>query len=73
VGSTAAVSTAVSAPEPDLTPEVLTARAKALIPDIVAQADEAEKIGHHTPELTRSSRGRVLPHAPAAAVRWLRR
>jgi len=39
------------APEPGLTPEVLIARAKALIPDIVAQADEAEKIGHHTAEL----------------------
>jgi 3-hydroxy-9,10-secoandrosta-1,3,5(10)-triene-9,17-dione monooxygenase len=39
------------APEPGLTPEVLIARAKALIPDIIAQADEAEKIGHHTAEL----------------------
>jgi 3-hydroxy-9,10-secoandrosta-1,3,5(10)-triene-9,17-dione monooxygenase len=39
------------APEPDLTPEVLIARAKALIPDIIAQADEAEKLGHHTAEL----------------------
>jgi 3-hydroxy-9,10-secoandrosta-1,3,5(10)-triene-9,17-dione monooxygenase len=49
-GSTAAAGT-VPVPEPGLTPEVLIARAKALIPDIVAQADEAEKIGHHTPEL----------------------
>jgi len=41
----------IPAPEPDLTPEALIARARALIPDIVAQADEAEKIGHHTAEL----------------------
>jgi 3-hydroxy-9,10-secoandrosta-1,3,5(10)-triene-9,17-dione monooxygenase len=39
------------APEPDLTPEILIARAKALIPDIIAQAEEAEKLGHHTAEL----------------------
>jgi 3-hydroxy-9,10-secoandrosta-1,3,5(10)-triene-9,17-dione monooxygenase len=38
-------------PEPDLTPEAIVARARALIPAIRAQQDEAEKIGHHTREL----------------------
>lgn len=41
----------IPAPEPDLTAETIVARAKALIPEIRAQADEAEKIGKHVPEL----------------------
>ena len=41
----------IPAPEPDLTAETIIARAKALIPEIRAQADEAEKIGKHVPEL----------------------
>jgi 3-hydroxy-9,10-secoandrosta-1,3,5(10)-triene-9,17-dione monooxygenase len=41
----------VPAPEPDLTPETIVARARALIPAIREQQDEAEKLGHHTPEL----------------------
>jgi alkylation response protein AidB-like acyl-CoA dehydrogenase len=41
----------VPAPEPDLTPEVIVARARALIPAIREQQDEAEKLGRHTPEL----------------------
>jgi 3-hydroxy-9,10-secoandrosta-1,3,5(10)-triene-9,17-dione monooxygenase len=38
-------------PEPDLTPEAIVARARALIPAIREQQDEAERIGHHIPEL----------------------
>ena len=38
-------------PEPGLTPEAIVARARALIPAIRDQQDEAEKIGHHTAEL----------------------
>ncbi len=41
----------IPAPEPDLTPETVVARARALIPEIRAQADEAERIGRHVPEL----------------------
>ena len=41
----------IPVPEPDLTPEVIVARARALIPAIREQQDEAEKIGHHTQEL----------------------
>jgi 3-hydroxy-9,10-secoandrosta-1,3,5(10)-triene-9,17-dione monooxygenase len=41
----------IQPPEPDLTPDVIVARARALIPAIREQADEAERIGHHTPEL----------------------
>ena len=41
----------VPTPEPDLTPETIVARAKALIPAIREQADEAERLGKHTPEL----------------------
>ena len=41
----------IPAPEPGLTAEMVVARAKALIPAIREQADEAEKIGHHTAEL----------------------
>src|ERR1700745_3854888 len=43
----------IPAPEPDLTAETIIARAKALIPEVRAQADEAEKIGKHVPELDR--------------------
>jgi 3-hydroxy-9,10-secoandrosta-1,3,5(10)-triene-9,17-dione monooxygenase len=43
----------VPAPEPDLTPEEVIGRARALIPAIRDQQDEAEKLGHHTPELDR--------------------
>ena len=41
----------VPAPEPDLTPETIVARAKALIPAVREQADEAERLGKHTAEL----------------------
>jgi len=41
----------VPAPEPDLTPETIIARAKALTPAVREQADEAERLGKHTPEL----------------------
>jgi 3-hydroxy-9,10-secoandrosta-1,3,5(10)-triene-9,17-dione monooxygenase len=41
----------VQAPEPDLTPEAIVARAKVLIPAVREQADEAERLGKHTPEL----------------------
>jgi alkylation response protein AidB-like acyl-CoA dehydrogenase len=40
-------------PEPDLTPEAVIGRARALIPAIRDQQDEAERLGHHTPELDR--------------------
>ena len=43
----------VPVPEPDLTPEAVIGRARALIPAIRAQQDEAERLGHHTPELDR--------------------
>jgi len=43
----------VPVPEPDLTPEAVVGRARALIPAIRAQQDEAERLGHHTPELDR--------------------
>ena len=43
----------VPVPEPDLTPETVIGRAQALIPAIRAQQDEAERLGHHTPELDR--------------------
>ena len=43
----------VPVPEPDLTPEAVIGRARALIPAIRAQQDEAEQLGHHTPELDR--------------------
>src|ERR1700761_1658000 len=41
----------IPAPEPDLTAEAIIARARALIPEIRAQADEAERLGKHVPEL----------------------
>jgi len=43
----------VPVPEPDLTPEILIERARALIPAIRDQQDEAERLGHHTAELDR--------------------
>ena len=43
----------VPVPEPDLTAEAVIGRARALIPAIRAQQDEAERQGHHTPELDR--------------------
>jgi 3-hydroxy-9,10-secoandrosta-1,3,5(10)-triene-9,17-dione monooxygenase len=43
----------VPVPEPDLTPETLIERARALIPAIRDQQDEAERLGHHTAELDR--------------------
>jgi 3-hydroxy-9,10-secoandrosta-1,3,5(10)-triene-9,17-dione monooxygenase len=43
----------VPAPEPDLTPEAIIGRARALIPAIRDQQDEAEELGHHTAELDR--------------------
>jgi 3-hydroxy-9,10-secoandrosta-1,3,5(10)-triene-9,17-dione monooxygenase len=43
----------VPAPEPDLTPEAVIERARALIPAIRDQQDEAERLGHHTPWLDR--------------------
>ena len=43
----------IGVPEPDLTPDTVIARARALIPAIRDQQDEAERLGHHTPELDR--------------------
>jgi 3-hydroxy-9,10-secoandrosta-1,3,5(10)-triene-9,17-dione monooxygenase len=43
----------IPVPEPDLTPEAVIARARALIPAIRDQQDEAERLGHHTAELDR--------------------
>lgn len=43
----------VPAPEPDLTPDEIVARARALIPKVREQQDEAERLGHHTEELER--------------------
>src|SRR5689334_8110697 len=40
-------------PEPGLTPQTLIERARALIPAVRAQQDEAERLGHHTAELGR--------------------
>src|SRR5690349_17159921 len=40
-------------PEPDLTPQTLIERARALIPAVRAQQEEAERLGHHTAELGR--------------------
>jgi 3-hydroxy-9,10-secoandrosta-1,3,5(10)-triene-9,17-dione monooxygenase len=42
---------AIAAPEPGLTAETIVARARALIPDIRAQAGQAEKDGHHSAAL----------------------
>ena len=43
----------IPVPEPDLTPEAVIGRARALIPAIRDQQDEAERLGHHTAELDR--------------------
>src|SRR6516164_7971894 len=43
----------VPVPEPGLTPEAVIGRARALIPAIRDQQDEAERLGHHTAELDR--------------------
>jgi len=43
----------VPVPEPDLTPEAVIERARALIPAVRDQQDEAERLGHHTPGLDR--------------------
>src|ERR1051326_6764939 len=39
----------VPIPEPDLTPEAIIGRARALIPAVRAQQEEAERLGHHPP------------------------
>src|SRR5215831_13298796 len=43
----------VPAPEPGLTPQEIIARARALIPLIRDQQEEAERLGHHTAALDR--------------------
>ena len=43
----------VPVPEPDLRPETVIERARALIPAIRDQQDEAERLGHHAAELDR--------------------
>jgi 3-hydroxy-9,10-secoandrosta-1,3,5(10)-triene-9,17-dione monooxygenase len=43
----------IPVPEPGLTPETVIARARALIPAIRDQQDEAERLGHHAAELDR--------------------
>jgi len=43
----------VPVPEPGLTPEAVIGRARALIPAVRDQQDEAERLGHHTAELDR--------------------
>jgi len=43
----------VPVPEQGLTPEMIIGRARALIPAIRDQQDQAERIGHHTAELDR--------------------
>ena len=45
--------TEITAPEPDLTPREVIARAEALIPKIREQQDEAERLGHHTEAMDR--------------------
>jgi len=47
-GQTVSRPAEIPAPEPGLTAETIVARARALIPEIRAQADEAEKLGRHT-------------------------
>jgi 3-hydroxy-9,10-secoandrosta-1,3,5(10)-triene-9,17-dione monooxygenase len=44
---------AVTAPEPGLLPQEIVARARALIPQIRDQQEEAERLGHHTEALER--------------------
>jgi 3-hydroxy-9,10-secoandrosta-1,3,5(10)-triene-9,17-dione monooxygenase len=43
----------IPVPEPELTPDAIIERARALIPAIRDQQDEAERLGHHTAELDR--------------------
>ena len=43
----------IPVPEPGLTAEAIIGRARALVPAIREQQDEAEKLGHHTAELDR--------------------
>jgi 3-hydroxy-9,10-secoandrosta-1,3,5(10)-triene-9,17-dione monooxygenase len=43
----------IAVPEPDLEPRALVERARALIPAVRGQQDEAERLGHHTAELNR--------------------
>ncbi len=54
----------VPVPEPDLTPEAVVERARALIPAVRDQQDEAERMGHHTPgldqEFTKAGFYRIL-------------
>jgi len=52
-GHTDVRSPEIPVPEPDLTPEAVIGRARALIPAIREQQDEAEQLGHHTEELDR--------------------
>jgi 3-hydroxy-9,10-secoandrosta-1,3,5(10)-triene-9,17-dione monooxygenase len=49
-----AKATEVPAPEPGLTRREIVARARALIPQVRAQQDEAERLGHHTADLDRA-------------------
>jgi hypothetical protein len=63
----------IPVPEPDLTPEAVIERARALIPAVRAQQDEAERLGHHTAELdrqfTEAGFYRILHRASSAATR----
>ena len=43
----------IEVPEPDLEPQTLVERARALIPAVRDQQDEAERLGHHTAGLNR--------------------
>ena len=43
----------IAVPEPDLEPRTLVERARALIPVVRDQQDEAERLGHHTAGLNR--------------------
>ncbi|MBO0714892.1 MAG: hypothetical protein J2P59_09050 [Acidimicrobiales bacterium] len=51
--TTSRVAPVVAIPEPELSPEEIVGRARALIPEVRDQQDEAERLGHHTPELDR--------------------
>ncbi|HEY7486729.1 MAG TPA: hypothetical protein VH912_19870 [Streptosporangiaceae bacterium] len=44
----------VKPPEPELTPDEIVARARALIPMVREQQDEAERLGHHTDAVDRA-------------------
>ncbi len=43
----------VKPPEPELTPDQIVARARALVPMVREQQDEAERLGHHTEAVER--------------------